>query len=91
MNIEDLRRKIDAIDENIIDCFCKRMEIASAIADHKRENDLPIHVPQREEAVLDRVAQQAGPEFSDAARQLYKTIFQISRDHQQNRNSEVEK
>lgn len=91
MDIVDLRQQIDDLDAQIVACFCKRMEIASAIADYKRENGLPIHVPQREAEILEHISQQAGSEFSEDVKRLYRNIFEISRDHQRSRNAEVSK
>ena len=91
MDIVDLRQQIDDLDAQIVACFCKRMEIASAIADYKRENGLPIYVPEREAAILQKISQQADPEFAEDVKRLYRNIFEISRDHQHNRNAEVSK
>lgn len=91
MDIEVLRQEIDAIDAELVKLFCRRMKAASGIADYKKEKNLPIHVPEREAQVLEKVSQLADAEFSEDVKQLYQTLFQISRDYQHRRNAEVVK
>lgn len=87
MEISEIRKQIDEIDESITDLFAKRMTLSAQIADYKKENNLPIFVPEREREILRTVAQQAGAEFSDYTRVLYNTIFDLSRSYQGKRNT----
>jgi chorismate mutase len=50
---------------------------------------LPIFVPSREQEKLADIAQKAGPEMAEYAQQLYAKIFELSRDYQTKRISEV--
>ena len=65
MDIEALRQEIDAIDKELVDLFCKRMDVSAGVADYKKANNQPIFVPARERAILQKVAQQAGPEMEN--------------------------
>ena len=49
MELQQLRQKIDDIDKELICLFTQRMEISKAIGAYKKERDLPIFVPQREQ------------------------------------------
>lgn len=94
MELNELRGKIDRIDNELIRLFCSRMDVASQIADYKREHHLPILMPEREQEKLHDVAQKAGPEMERYARILYSTLFELSRDYQTRKttssdNSEV--
>ena len=89
MDLTNLREQIDTIDEQLVNLFSKRMEIAAQVADYKKENKLPIYVPSREREILQRVAQTAGNEYGNYARVLYSMLFELSRSYQSKRNTEV--
>lgn len=82
MDIKELREEIDRIDSELVQLFVKRMGISAQVAAYKRANNLPIHVPVREQEILDAVAEKAGPELGEYARALYCTIFELSRSYQ---------
>ena len=87
MELKELRTEIDAIDDELVRLFGKRMDIAARIADYKKENNLPILVPAREREKLVDVAAKAGPEMSNYTRVLYSMLFELSRSYQSKRNS----
>ena len=89
MDINELRNKIDAIDEELVRLFVERMGISAQVADYKRERNLPIFVPAREREILQKVAEQAGPEFGNYTRVLYSMLFELSRSYQQKRNEQA--
>lgn len=41
-NLQDLRARIDAVDDEIIRLFQERMNISSGIAEYKKANNLPV-------------------------------------------------
>lgn len=88
MHIEDLRREIDHIDDELIRLFLKRMDIARQVAEYKKENNLPIYVPAREREKLQDVAAKAGADMEDYIRSLYSLIFEISRNYQTKCNND---
>ena len=88
MDIKDLRKEIDAVDDRIVSLFVQRMEVAARVADYKKANNLPILVPAREREKLLDVAQKAGPEMANYTRVLYSMIFELSRSYQSKRNAE---
>jgi len=81
MELQQLRQKIDAIDEEMIRLFCQRMEVSKAIGAYKKERNLPIFVPEREQEKLMDIADRAG-ELSNYAVKLYETVFSLSREYQ---------
>lgn len=87
MDLNELRTEIDKIDDDLIRLFVQRMNIASQIADYKRENNLPILVPERERQKLQDVSIKAGPEMSNYARALYSMLFEVSRSYQSKCNA----
>ena len=88
MSLSELRNEIDRIDTELVKLFGERMEIAAQVADYKKENNMPIHVPAREREILKSVAEMAGPEMSNYARVLYSMLFELSRSYQSKRNTE---
>ncbi len=86
MDIQDLRKQIDGIDDQLVALFAQRMAVAAEIADVKRENGLPIYVPAREREKLLDVAQKAGDEMANYTRVLYSMLFELSRSYQSKRN-----
>ena len=87
MDLQDYRKEIDAIDDELVRLFGQRMDIAAKIADYKKENNLPILVPAREREKLADVARKAGPEMANYTRVLYSMLFELSRSYQSKRNS----
>ena len=74
MDIKELRSRIDGIDEELVALFLRRMAVSAQIGAYKKERDLPIFVPEREQEKLADVA--------EYAKRLYDTIFTLSRDYQ---------
>ena len=89
MDITDLRQKISLIDDQIVDLFVQRMDLAAQVADYKKQNNLPIRVPSVEREKLQKLGQKAGPEMDNYTRVLYSMIFELSRSYQRKRNSET--
>ena len=89
MDLQDYRKEIDAIDDEMVRLFSKRMDVAARIADYKKAENLPIFVPAREREKLTDVAQKAGPEMANYTRVLYSMLFELSRSHQNKLNGNI--
>jgi monofunctional chorismate mutase len=87
MDLNELRKEIDQIDDELVRLFTQRMEVSARIADYKKENGLPILMPQREAEKLRCVAQKAGPELAQYTKVLYSMLFELSRGYQSQRNA----
>ena len=87
MDMNELRGKIDKIDDELVQLFCQRMDVAAQIADYKKANNMPIHVPARELEKLADVANKAGAEMADYTKTLYGLLFELSRSYQRERNT----
>ncbi len=82
MDIKELRKQIDGIDDQLVALFKERMDVAQQIAKYKRENNLPILVPAREREKLLDVSEKAGTDMANYTRVLYSMIFELSRSYQ---------
>ena len=89
MDLSEIRKDIDKIDDELVRLFCARMNLSAQVADYKKANNMPILVPARERAILQNVAEKAGPEMENYTRVLYSMLFELSRSYQSKRNSEI--
>ncbi len=89
MDLSEIRKDIDQIDDELVRLFCARMNLSAQVADYKKANNLPIFVPARERAILQSVAEKAGPEMANYTRVLYSMLFELSRSYQSKRNGEI--
>lgn len=83
MDLEQLRKEIDAIDGEITDLFIRRMKLCGEVARYKKENGLAVMSQGREREILRRVSVQAGEEMDSYARILFATLFDLSRSYQE--------
>ncbi len=63
MSLEDLRRSIDQIDDQILALLEQRADVVAGVAQAKKEGGLPAYDPEREGALLDRLAQKGAGRF----------------------------
>ncbi len=82
MSIEELRGEIDAIDEQLVALFTKRMDVSAKVAAYKKETGKPITDSARERELLERVSELAGEQYESQARTLYHSLLSISRSYQ---------
>ncbi len=82
MELNDIRRKIDTIDDELVRLFAQRMDMSGAVAQAKRQTDRPIRDHARERQILNRVTAQAGDAYAPYVRALYSHIFDLSRSYQ---------
>lgn len=75
MDLLDLRKEIDKIDEQIIPLLLKRMEIAQQVAKYKVERGIPVLNAEREQQILDNVAAKCGEQG-----ETIKTVFSATMD-----------
>ena len=81
MTIEEARKKIDELDQQIVDLFYERMNTSCEIAKVKAAEGLDIYNPVREREILDKLAAQH-EDMELYTSRLYRTIFELSRGYQ---------
>lgn len=77
MNLLDLRREIDEIDEQLIPLLKKRMNISKQVAEYKVERGIPVINEQREREIIDSVREKCR-EDGDAAAAVFSAIIDAS-------------
>ncbi|SHH04694.1 Chorismate mutase [Anaerosphaera aminiphila DSM 21120] len=81
MNLEELRREINLVDEEILKCFIKRMDISEKIALGKIENNIELVNKTREEEILNKVESES-KKYSKYSRKLFITLMDLSKEFQ---------
>ena len=80
MEIADWRNKIDQLDEQIVKLISARAEAAQAIGELKREAELPVYEPAREQTVFEHVrAINPGPLDDAEIQHVYERIMDVMR------------
>ncbi len=80
MNLSDLRKEIDRIDEQIVGLLNRRAELAQEIGKHKARSRSHYFTPEREHTVFKRLLDaNQGPLDAAAIRAIYREIISASR------------
>lgn len=79
-HLEELRKKIDEIDNKLIDILNERMKIIKEVGNVKRSNNSAIYRPERERSIIERLHKQHNGLLTQAAIEaIFMEIFAISR------------
>ena len=81
MELSEIRTKIDAVDDQLLDLFLQRMELSEEVAAYKNEHNLPILNKAREREILAKVTEKSG-EKERYAYHLFSTLFELARSRQ---------
>lgn len=85
--LDEYRRQIDALDIRILEILNDRTRIVEKIGAVKREAELPVYEPKREDAVYRNVLEHnKGPLSESAVRRLFERIIDEMRTLQRERN-----
>ncbi len=89
MDLEELRKEIDVIDDEILKLFLKRMETASMVADYKKANNLSTLQKGREREILKKVSEKSGADMADYSRMLFSCLMDLSKSYQNKQNAKT--
>ncbi len=80
MDINSLREQIDQLDERLLEIFSQRAALALEIGAIKKQQDLPIYDPARENLIFERVKNSnPGPLDDGAIIRLFERVIDESR------------
>jgi chorismate mutase len=82
--LDDLRERIDSIDDELVRLIAERFSIAEEMALVKKESGLPILNTAREREIISRLTQGQTDTMAGYIKILYTTLFDLSRSHQTN-------
>ena len=83
MDIQELRKQINEIDQQLVQNFDARMKVALEIAKYKKETGMPVFDPARERDVLNKQVSAVDENMAMYVKLLYNTLFDLSRSYQQ--------
>ena len=83
MDLKDLRREIDRIDDDLVRLFEERMDISGKVARYKQENNIPVYDPAREREKLYDLSFKVKEDRVAYVTALYSLMFDLSRSDQQ--------
>ncbi|MDQ7047855.1 MAG: chorismate mutase [Sulfurovum sp.] len=80
MTLDDLRVKIDSIDDTLLKLYNERMELVHKVGEVKNITGAPIYRPEREQSILNRLKKQNEGKLTDAAIDaLFLEMFAVAR------------
>ncbi|NPA50693.1 MAG: chorismate mutase [Epsilonproteobacteria bacterium] len=83
MNLDELRKRVDEIDDELLKLYNERMKYVKAIGELKNKTNAPIYRPEREKEILDRLKRKNkelnGLLNDKAIEALYLELFAVSR------------
>ncbi len=84
MDLQELREKIDGVDNEILTLILKRRDLISDVINYKREHHLPVFAPDREQQVLGRVSEAVGSDvvLQSGLNLLYGILMDIYKFHE---------
>jgi len=82
MDLNDYRKEIDSIDDQMIALFARRMNTAAKIAEYKKANGLRVLDARREKEKLRDIMEKTPDGLREYMSSLYSLMFELSRSHQ---------
>ena len=80
MTLDDLRKKIDSLDDQLLEILTQRMEVVKQVGEFKRQHRAIVYRPEREKAIVDRLHEQSKGLLSRSAIEaIFLEIFAVSR------------
>jgi chorismate mutase len=80
LDLEELRRGIDAVDQEILRLLHSRMSLVIKVGEYKRERDMKVYDPERERSLFERLSKAAEPPLDVmAVRRIFERIVDESR------------
>lgn len=82
MKLEEIRNKIDAIDDQIADLYVARMGLVKDVIKAKEESAISVSDPDRERKILLRVTENVNDEMQVYLKRVFETLFDTSKAYQ---------
>jgi chorismate mutase/prephenate dehydratase len=80
MELDELRNRLDAIDDRVVALLSERAYVVAHVAEVKRQHHLPIYIPEREAFILQRLRTiNPGPLSGDAIERIYRAVIEEMR------------
>ena len=83
MELTDVRTQIDSIDSQLLELFCRRMDLAQEVAAAKKGMKKAVFDPARERAKLADIMGRASARYSAQAVSLFSLLMTMNKAEQQ--------
>ncbi len=83
MNIQELRKEIDSINDEMLKLFIKRMEISYLIGKEKAKEGKGVLDRKREEEVLEYVVANSPQNIQNYSIEFFRHIMNLSKQYQE--------
>lgn len=75
LDLDELRRGIDAVDQQILKLLHERVRLVMAVGEYKRERSMKVYDPDRERELLARLCKAAEPPLdADTIRRIFERL-----------------
>jgi chorismate mutase len=76
LDLDELRRSIDAVDQQMLKLLHDRVRLVLKVGEYKRECGKPVYDPNRERTLLDGLCRNAEPPLDDeTVRRIFERII----------------
>lgn len=84
MKLEDIRKRIDEIDDKIFSLIVERVELVESVKKIKERENLPVYQPKREKEILNRIEEKSKNHYLDEKKikEIYEKIIIMCREVQ---------
>lgn len=79
MDIQEARKKINELDDQLSALFTERMKMSAAIGEYKFQNGMNIRDNGREKEIIEQLCSKTEPLYAPFLQALYAQIFDLSR------------
>ncbi len=82
MDISTNRKEIDSIDDQIVELYAKRMQLAKEIGEEKSKTNLPIVNTLREREIINRMTDKVDDDLKVYTKMFFENLFETSKAYQ---------
>lgn len=84
LDLSDIRKNIDSIDDRLLELFRQRMELTCQVAQYKAAHNMVVFQSEREKAIIRSVRDRSPDDLKSSAEFLFTNIMDISKCRQNN-------
>lgn len=84
MELEEIRKEIDLVNADLLKLIEKRMDLVQHVTTYKRQHQLPVFDPSREQFILKEIGYQVkNQDYKEAVIATFAAIMDASRNYQE--------
>ena len=88
MKLQELRTKIDNIDNEIVELYMNRMSVVREVGEYKKDVVMNVNQGDREKEILFRVTENVPDNLQSYTKELFNTMFETSKSYQQSNTNQ---